>query len=252
MNMSTTYHPQTNGQTESVNRTLENYLRCFTNDCPKDWSQWIPLAEWWYTTTPLSSYVPLTPFEALYGYPPPRTINYVPGTAKLEAVETSLKTRDQISMLLKHNLQCAKERMKYSDLRRKEQSYEVGDQVYLRLQPYQQSSIEHRRNLKLTPRYFGPYQILQKFGLVAYRLDLPSTSQIHLIFHVSQLKKKLGSRVIVVPTLPPVDPSGILKPEPKQLLKRRLLKLHNPPKDEVLVHWQGQSEEEASWEEFQS
>lgn len=88
--MSTAYHPQTGGQTKVVNKTLENYLRCFSGDKPKDWVSWIPLTEWWYNSTPYLS-TKMTPFESLYGYPPPRWLDFIPGTARVATVEKLLQ-----------------------------------------------------------------------------------------------------------------------------------------------------------------
>lgn len=65
--MSTTNHPKIDGQTESNNKAIKNYLRCFIGDCPKDWSNWVPLPMWWYNSTqPLSTR--LTSFEAICGF----------------------------------------------------------------------------------------------------------------------------------------------------------------------------------------
>jgi hypothetical protein len=78
-----------------------------------------------------------------------------------------------------------------------------------------------RRALKLSPRFYGPFTILKKIGSVAYELDLPPPSRIHSVFHVSQLKPKLGSKVAAIPVLPPVDAEGIIQPEPVEVLARR-------------------------------
>jgi hypothetical protein len=70
LNMSSSYHPQTDGQTERVNKYLKNYLRSMLLDKPKSWTSWLPLAQWWYNSNFHSS-LKTTPFQALYGYPPP-------------------------------------------------------------------------------------------------------------------------------------------------------------------------------------
>ncbi|XP_075633736.1 uncharacterized protein LOC142606238 [Castanea sativa] len=84
----------------------------------------------------------------------------------------------------------------------------VGDWVYLKLQPYRQFSLRSSNFHKLSPRYYGPFQILQRIGKVAYKLDLPTSCSIHPVFHISCLKLKLGSNVVPIPTLPHVDDDG--------------------------------------------
>jgi hypothetical protein len=74
LKLSTNYHPQTDGQTEIVNKALENYLRCFAQDSPKNWSYWLPWVEYCYNTSWHSS-TKLTPFEVVYGVPPPRLLS---------------------------------------------------------------------------------------------------------------------------------------------------------------------------------
>ena len=83
---STSYHPQTDGKTEVVNRCLEQYLRCMTNKTPDQWSKWLPLAEWWYNTNFHSS-LKTTPFEVLYGQIPPIHIPYLPKDSNIEDVD---------------------------------------------------------------------------------------------------------------------------------------------------------------------
>jgi hypothetical protein len=105
-------------------------------------------------------------------------------------------------VLIKQHLGRASLRMKqHADKGRTEREFAVGDLVFLRIQPYVQSSLAPRSNQKLAFKYFGPFPVLQKIGLVAYKLDLPSHASIHPVFHVSQLKKVVGSG-IPVPPLP--------------------------------------------------
>lgn len=74
---SSAYHPQTDGHTKATNKTLETYLRCMTTETPHSWSKWLPLAEWWYNTT-YHSAIKSTPFEVIYGQPPPTHLPYLP------------------------------------------------------------------------------------------------------------------------------------------------------------------------------
>ncbi|KAD2805543.1 hypothetical protein E3N88_38920 [Mikania micrantha] len=109
--MSSSYHPQSDGQTEVVNRVLEQYLRCFICDQPKKWVEWLPWAEFSYNTS-IHSYTKITPFEAVYGRLPPKVLPYIPGTTKVEAVEGYLRDRDELLKTLKSKLFEAQNRMK--------------------------------------------------------------------------------------------------------------------------------------------
>lgn len=246
LHMSTTYHPQSDGQTEVVNRCLETYLRCMCGDQPTEWSKWLSLAEFWYNTT-FHSAIETTPFEALYGYPPPVHIPYFKGESAVHDVDTSLVTRDAMMEVLKHHLGRAQRRMKSQhDKHRSERKFSVDDWVYLKLQPYRQNTLRDRQFQKLSPRYFGPFKVVDKFGEVAYKLQLPPDAKIHPVFHVSQLKKKLGSVDHLHGTLPTSGNSTFL--EPVQILERRLVKRGNRPATQVLVHWSNSFPEDATWE----
>lgn len=130
------YHPQSNGQTECVNKYLKHFLICFTRDKSSLWFEWLTLAAWWYNTTFHTS-TKLTPYEAVYAKPPIGLQNYIPGLTSNQAVEELLKTRDQILTTLKNNLLAAQERMKFQAYKnRTKREFSIRDWVYLRLQPY--------------------------------------------------------------------------------------------------------------------
>lgn len=112
LNKSTAYHPQSDGQTESLNKVLEQYLRCVIGDKPTSWLTALPWAEWWYNTT-YHSAIQMTPFEALYGYPPPQIPPYLPGSSAVQEVDTQLRDRDTLIVLLKTNLAKAQARMNH-------------------------------------------------------------------------------------------------------------------------------------------
>eukprot|EP00252_Welwitschia_mirabilis_P003647 TRINITY_DN13712_c0_g1_i2.p2 TRINITY_DN13712_c0_g1~~TRINITY_DN13712_c0_g1_i2.p2 ORF type:complete len:117 (+),score=26.74 TRINITY_DN13712_c0_g1_i2:661-1011(+) len=102
--------------------------------------------------------------------------------------------------------------------------------------------------MKLSPHFHGPYKILEKIGLVAYRLDLPTGSRVHPVFHVSNLKKKIGCSTTVSIHLPEFSEDGQLQMHPVAILDRKMVKKHNQAVTMVLVQWSNCSPEEATWE----
>lgn len=109
---SSSYHPQTNGETEVVNRCLETYLRCMAGNLPKSCSTWGSLAEFCFNTTFHTSFK-LTPFQALYGIPPPIHLPYFPKNSPMEAVDLLLRDREAAIQLLKHSLKKTQQRIKF-------------------------------------------------------------------------------------------------------------------------------------------
>ncbi|KAL4196367.1 hypothetical protein AMTRI_Chr04g245810 [Amborella trichopoda] len=199
------YHPQTDGQTEVMNRMVEMYLWCVIGDKPKEWVRWILWAEYCYNTSVHTS-TKKTPYEIVYGRPPPTLLSYVPGATQVESVDKELYDRDQVFKELKNQLQTAQNHMKkFYDAHWTDMSFEVGEFVYLRLQPHRQVSVALCKNVKLSPRYYGSFGIIQKVRTVAYKLNPPSESRIHPVFHISYLKKKVGLTVQVQHELPNVQ-----------------------------------------------
>ncbi|KOM54502.1 hypothetical protein LR48_Vigan10g039400 [Vigna angularis] len=94
LRMSTAYHPETDGQTEVLNRVLEGYLRCFCSEQPKTWNVVLPWAEYWYNTS-YQGAAKCTPFEAVYGRSLPSLSRFIPGETMVEVVAQELQTRDE-------------------------------------------------------------------------------------------------------------------------------------------------------------
>lgn len=104
-----------------------------------------------------------------------------------------------IMRTLKNNIQIAQnQQKKYVDQRRVERSFQEGDMVYVRLQPYKQSSLKKSGSKKLKPCFYGPFKVLRKIDEVAYALELPNESSIHNVFHVPCLKKGIGTAVTTI------------------------------------------------------
>ena len=249
LHKSTAYHPQSDGQTEVVNRCLEAYLRYFAGRKPSSWVQWLPWAEYWYNTSHHSA-TNTTPFKALYGRDPPRLLRFgdVP-TANAE-VEEMIKGRDELLQELRDNLATAQARMQASaNKKRRDVEFEVGTWVYLKLRPYRQTSVAYRRAEKLAPRFFGPYLIEKRVGKVAYKLVLPAHSLIHPVFHVSQLKLAVEPNT-KVQELPLILSSSLeWNAEPEELVSIR--RSVDGKQTEVLVKWSGLPEFENTWEPLQ-
>ena len=247
LHLSSAYHPQSDGQTEVVNRCLEGYLRCMTGEKPQEWVLWLPLAEWWYNSNWHSS-TGVTPFEAVYGQSPSLHIPYLAGDSKVEAVDRSLRAREECIQMLKYHLEASQRRMKHqADRKRVDRVFEVGDLVYLKLQPYRQHTVAVRTSQKLAAKFYGPFPIVAKVGLVAYKLQLPPEAKIHPVFHVSQLKKHVGDRPVQA-TLPQLNDTGEMAAVPIAILDRRLGKVGNKAAVFLLVQWSTGSREDATWE----
>lgn len=141
----------------------------------------------------------MTPFKAIYGRDPSPIILVSSFTSKVEAEIWLAEERDGVLDELRTNLLKEQHRVKQQTNKKlKDLYFQVGDWVYLKAQPYRLRSLAQRRNEKLPPRYYGPFQILDRIGEVAYKLQLPSTSKIYVVFQI-KLKK-------VVPSPPPSSP----------------------------------------------
>jgi hypothetical protein len=126
----------------------------------------------------------------------------------------------------------------------------VGEQVLLKLQPYVQSLVVRRPCPKLALKYFGPYSVLERIGEVAYRLDLRTHSQVHHVFHVSQLKAYTPDHTLVFSELPAAPQLDLADLKPESVLDRRLTKKGNAAVTQVLIKWNSLPAELATWEDY--
>ncbi|KAG9450237.1 hypothetical protein H6P81_010202 [Aristolochia fimbriata] len=141
-------------------------LLCFYGDQPRVWA------------------IRVSPFQALYRRPPPAIPHYIHGTTAVADLERTLLSRDDLLRFLRHTLAQAQNRMKQkADKHRTDREFQPGDLVYLKLQPYRQSSVVIRRNQRLSYRFFGPFPIIERIGLVGYKLQLPDGCSISCLPH---------------------------------------------------------------------
>ncbi|GJT86487.1 putative reverse transcriptase domain-containing protein [Tanacetum coccineum] len=174
LDMSTAYTLRTHGQSERTIQTLEDMLRACVMDFGGSWDTHLPLIEFSYNNSYHTS-IKCAPFEALYG-------------------------RNVIPRYMELRLKTARSRQKsYADKRRKPLEFKVGDRVLLKVSPWK-GVVRFGKKGKLAPRYVGPFEIIERVGLVAYRLKLPQElSCVHDTFHVSNLKKCLAEPDVQVP-----------------------------------------------------
>lgn len=125
----------------------------------------------------------------------------------------------------------------------------MGDFVYVKLQPYRQNSVELRKKLKLSSKFYGPFAVLEKIGATAYRLKLPAGSRIHPVFHVSKLKKRVGKDQPTQSLLPVVDEEDQVIVQPEAILQHRVIIRNGQPVPQVLIRWLNLEPTEATWED---
>ena len=120
--------------------------------------------------------------------------------------------------------------------------------MLVKLQPYRQSTIAHRVNVKLSKSFFGPFPVIDKVVSVAYTLKLPNTSRIHPTFHVSQLKLFKGSLPSNISSLPDLSLNNQPLLLTLRILATRIFSAHSRPVKQILVEWSNSPAEDATWE----
>jgi transposase InsO family protein len=241
-NLSTAFHPQSDGQTERVNAIVEQYLRAYSDYLQTNWASMLSLAEFAYNNT-ISASTGMTPFYANFGYHPRfhATLKDVPTPAARDHIRHIHDTH----AMCRRRLQEAQERYKkFADHHRNPlPDFKEGDPVMLK-----RTNIRtDRPSDKLDHKHLGPFRIEKKVGRAAYRLVLPATMKIHPTFHASLLEpyhaNTLPTRVHTPPPPPIVDDNGDEQWEVSKILRSRIQR----GKFQYLVHWTGYGPEDRSW-----
>lgn len=247
MNLSTAFHPQTDGQTENVNNSgVEGFLRMFCNHRQDDWDDYLPFAEFAYNNAVHSS-TGFSPFFAARGYNP--TFTTMPSDAQANPdAQKRLEVIKSVQEEIQAAMTIAQEHQKrfYDRHHQDSPEYEVGQQVWL-----EATNIKtDRPSKKLSAKRLGPYEVLQKVGTHAYKLKLPRETKIHPVFHVSLLSPHIEDAIPgrTQPPPPPVVIEGELEYEVDKIINSRYIRGDL----EYRVKWTNYSDKYNSWEPWQN
>ena len=245
-NMSTAYHPRTDGQTERVNQTLEQYLRIYCNYQQNNWEKLLPLAQFSYNNSVHSS-TGQSPFYANYGYHPRFTFKLTDHST-VPIVEERVRQLQHLHKDLTLAISKAQERYKkFFDKKIKESpQFNLNDKVWL----LSRNITTARPSRKLDHKRLGPFKITQKIGLSAYRLKLPRSMKIHNVFHVSLLEPYKPDTIPGrrQPPPPPIETNSGQEWLVHRILDSRIKR----NRLEYLVSWEGFTPDHNTWEPAKS
>jgi hypothetical protein len=261
LNMSTAFQPQSDGQTENSNKTLEIMLRAYINFKQNDWDEHLPAAELAINNAPQTS-TGYSPFYLFYGRNAtmPLDLALAPLTEAVnnpKAVEELAKWRRAVQQAYENTKTAQVRQKKYADQHRRGVCYKLGDRVLLSTEHLTLKG-ESKRTRKFTERWIGPFRILERRNANAYKLDLPASMKIHPVFNVNKLKLYQDGVVAF-----PHRPTSITRPEPIAVEDNgapvfeveRILDHRRSGRRKViqyLVKWKGYQIEEATWEPIEN
>ncbi|KAL5838964.1 hypothetical protein ACOSQ4_011572 [Xanthoceras sorbifolium] len=249
LNLSTAHHPQTDGQSERTIQILEDMLRSCILDFGGNWGEHLSLVEFAYNNSYQAS-IGMAPYEALYGRPCRSPSCWAELDERITIGPEIIEETTSKVRIIQERLKVVQSRQKsYADLHRREVEYEIGDYVFLKVTPMRGVTRFGVKG-KLAPRYIGPFEIIERVGQVAYRLNLPAQlGHVHNVFHVSMLRKYTADPSHIVPHSEiPLREDVTYEEQPLRILAREIKVLRNREIRMVKVLWQNHTGDEATWE----
>ncbi|GJX97958.1 putative reverse transcriptase domain-containing protein [Tanacetum coccineum] len=249
LDMKTTYHPQTDGQSERTIQTLEDMLRACVIDFGKGWVNHLPLVEFSYNNSYHAS-IKAVPFEALYGRKSRSPVCWAEvGEVQLTGPEIVQETTEKV-IQIKQRIQAAYDRQKsYANLKRKPMEFQVGDSVMLKVSPWK-GVVCFGKWGKLNPRYVRSFKVLEKVGAIAYKLELTQElSRVHNTLHVSNLKKCYADEplAVLLDGLH-IDDKFHFVEEPVKIIDHEVKRLKQSLIPIIKVRWNSRRDPEFTWE----
>jgi transposase InsO family protein len=236
---STAYHPQTDGQTERLNQTLEQYLRHYVNYAQNNWAALLPVAQFAYNATPQEG-LGTSPFKATYGYEPKTSLTPRQAKKTSETAKEKVEKLMQLHQNLQKTAKLVQERMKkYYDQKVSEgPDLKEGDKVYLLTKNFESK----RPSKKLDHVRMGPFKIVSKVTEVSYRLDLPPRMKIHPVHHVAMLEPAHGNHE------PPVYEQETYRGQEQDEWPVKKILQHDEVDGQVYYEVQWDGYQETTWE----
>ena len=228
---------------------LEDMLRACVLDHKGSWEEHLPLEEFAYNNSYQASIL-MTPYEALYGRLCRSPLCWTEvGKSSITGPDMSRDTSEKVSLIRQRLLTAQSRQKSYTDVRRRPLEFQVGDHVFLKVMP-KRGVVRFDKRGKLSPRFIGPFEILERVDTVAYRLALPpSMSGVHEVFHVSMLRKyTLDPAHVVDWGRIEVDIDGTFEEGPVCILHSRDQVLRRKTVRLVRVLWRHYGVEESTWE----